>query len=184
MEAHRRHAQRPQALAAREPRLRLNATTFNPRRRCEGPLVGATPSERLYVLSLGSEQGNAHVHWHVAPLPPGVAYERQQYAALMHENGFLDISNADQAALARSIGDHIEREVTEPSTNLGGVLSADRRSPSRLLIGQYVRVVVWRDMDRVTKVLLAVLGVSMSLAIGAPATTATAAAPVLVTQTI
>src|SRR5207253_3021738 len=44
MEAHRRHAQRPQALAAREPRLRLNATTFNPRRRCEGPLDGATPS--------------------------------------------------------------------------------------------------------------------------------------------
>jgi len=78
------------------------------------------PTERLYVLSLGSDQGHAHVHWHVAPLPPGVAYERQQYAALMHENGFLDIPNTDQAALARSIGDHIEHEVTEPSTNLGG----------------------------------------------------------------
>lgn len=29
------------------------------------------PSERTYVLSLGSQQGNAHVHWHIAPLPPG-----------------------------------------------------------------------------------------------------------------
>lgn len=70
------------------------------------------PTERLYVLALGSEQGNAHVHWHVAPLPPGVAYERQQYAALMHENGFLDVPDADQAALARSIADHVKREVS------------------------------------------------------------------------
>jgi len=31
--------------------------------------VGA---ERMYVLTLGSNQGNAHVHWHVGPLPPGV----------------------------------------------------------------------------------------------------------------
>lgn len=27
-------------------------------------------TERVYVLSLGSQQGNRHVHWHVAPLPP------------------------------------------------------------------------------------------------------------------
>ena len=27
------------------------------------------PTERLYVMALGSQQGNAHVHWHVAPLP-------------------------------------------------------------------------------------------------------------------
>ena len=38
-------------------------------------------TERLYVLSLGSKQGNAHVHWHVAPLPPGVPYEKQQFRA-------------------------------------------------------------------------------------------------------
>ena len=43
------------------------------------------PTERLYLLALGSRQGNAHVHWHVAPLPPGVPYEKQQYAALMHD---------------------------------------------------------------------------------------------------
>jgi diadenosine tetraphosphate (Ap4A) HIT family hydrolase len=29
--------------------------------------VGA---ELMYVLTLGSNEGNAHVHWHVVPLPP------------------------------------------------------------------------------------------------------------------
>jgi diadenosine tetraphosphate (Ap4A) HIT family hydrolase len=65
----------------------------------------AVPTERLYVLSLGSNQGSAHVHWHVAPLPPGVPYEQQQYAALMHEHGYLDVPESDQAALARAIAD-------------------------------------------------------------------------------
>ncbi|GAA3753494.1 HIT family protein [Micromonospora maritima] len=45
--------------------------------------------ERTYLLSLGSAAGNAHVHWHVAPLPPGVPYERQQYHALMAEHGVV-----------------------------------------------------------------------------------------------
>ncbi len=39
------------------------------------------PCERLYVLSLGSQQMNRHVHWHVAPLPPGVPLHRQQLRA-------------------------------------------------------------------------------------------------------
>lgn len=63
----------------------------------------AVPTERLYVLSLGSQDGNAHVHWHVAPLPPGVPYERQQFHALMAENGVLDVSDAEQAALAEQL---------------------------------------------------------------------------------
>jgi diadenosine tetraphosphate (Ap4A) HIT family hydrolase len=66
-------------------------------------LSDAVPTERLYVLSLGSHQGNAHVHWHVAPLPPGVPYAEQQYAALMHENGYLDIPDADFADVAQRI---------------------------------------------------------------------------------
>ena len=33
------------------------------------------PTERMYSMSLGSRQGNAHLHWHVAPLPPGVPYD-------------------------------------------------------------------------------------------------------------
>ncbi|WP_327412345.1 hypothetical protein [Streptomyces sp. NBC_01233] len=28
--------------------------------------------ERTYLYSLGSQQGNAHLHWHVAALPSGV----------------------------------------------------------------------------------------------------------------
>jgi diadenosine tetraphosphate (Ap4A) HIT family hydrolase len=38
-------------------------------------------AERMYLLSLGSQQGNAHVHWHIVPLPPGVPYRKQQLAA-------------------------------------------------------------------------------------------------------
>jgi diadenosine tetraphosphate (Ap4A) HIT family hydrolase len=72
-------------------------------------ISAAVPTERLYVLALGSNTGNAHVHWHIAPLPPGVAYEQQQYAALMHEEGYLDIPHSDQAALARSIAEIMAR---------------------------------------------------------------------------
>ena len=45
--------------------------------------------ERVYILSLGSQRANAHVHWHIAPLPPGVPLAEQQYHALMHENGVV-----------------------------------------------------------------------------------------------
>ena len=56
--------------------------------------------ERIYILSLGSQAANAHVHWHVAPLPPGVPFEEQQFDALSWEKGILDISDVDLAALA------------------------------------------------------------------------------------
>jgi diadenosine tetraphosphate (Ap4A) HIT family hydrolase len=52
-------------------------------------IESVVPCERVYLLSLGSQQGNSHVHWHVAPLPPGTPYEQQQYHALMAENGIL-----------------------------------------------------------------------------------------------
>ncbi|MEV4896620.1 HIT family protein [Nonomuraea sp. NPDC055795] len=52
-------------------------------RRVAPAVEAVVPSERTYVLSLGSQRGNSHLHWHVAPLPPGVPYERQQYHALM-----------------------------------------------------------------------------------------------------
>ena len=63
------------------------------------------PAERIYVLSLGSVHGNSHLHWHVAPLPPGVPYEQQQYYSLMAENGIFDLPAETMADLARSIGD-------------------------------------------------------------------------------
>lgn len=58
------------------------------------------PTERLYILSLGSQQGNRHAHWHVAPLPPGVPLEQQQFAALTMENGVLDVPEKEMAELA------------------------------------------------------------------------------------
>jgi ATP adenylyltransferase len=59
--------------------------------------------ERVYILSLGSQQGNRHVHWHIAPLPHGVPFMEQQLAALTIEGGVLDISDDEMAALARRI---------------------------------------------------------------------------------
>lgn len=62
------------------------------------------PTERTYILSLGSNQGNAHVHWHVAPLPPGVPYEQQQFGALQIEStGYLDLPSAERDQLAANI---------------------------------------------------------------------------------
>ncbi|TMR30402.1 HIT family protein [Nonomuraea zeae] len=58
------------------------------------------PSERTYVLSLGSQDGNSHLHWHVAPLPPGTAYDQQQYHALMAENGLIPWSPDQAESLA------------------------------------------------------------------------------------
>ena len=65
--------------------------------------VGA---ERLYLYSFGSNQGNAHVHWHVAPLPPGVPYRQQQIAAIRQDP--LDIPEAERASLADRIRRRIE----------------------------------------------------------------------------
>jgi diadenosine tetraphosphate (Ap4A) HIT family hydrolase len=69
-------------------------------------VAAVVPTERMYSLSLGSRQGNAHLHWHIAPLPPGVPFDKQQYHALMGENGVLDVDDSTQAALARAIRNH------------------------------------------------------------------------------
>jgi histidine triad (HIT) family protein/ATP adenylyltransferase len=76
-------------------------------RRVAGAVAAVVPTERMYCLSLGSQQGNAHLHWHIAPLPPGVPYHQQQYQALMAENGVLNIDDSIQAALARAIRNHL-----------------------------------------------------------------------------
>ncbi len=67
------------------------------------------PTERLYILTLGSQQGNRHVHWHLAPLPPGVPYEQQQTAAIDISKGVLAIPDDEMASLARSIRQAMER---------------------------------------------------------------------------
>lgn len=70
-------------------------------------LAASVPTERMYSLSLGSKQGNAHLHWHLAPLPPGVPYEQQQLRALSLEHGVLNVDDAYQAELARTIRSHL-----------------------------------------------------------------------------
>jgi diadenosine tetraphosphate (Ap4A) HIT family hydrolase len=70
-------------------------------------LAASVPTERMYSLSLGSQQGNAHLHWHVVPLSPGVPYEQQQLDALRSEHGVLDVDDSSQAALARTIRSHL-----------------------------------------------------------------------------
>lgn len=60
-------------------------------------------AERVYVLSLGSQEGNSHVHWHIAPLPRGVPYRAQQLEALKFERGILELSEEEQEELAGRI---------------------------------------------------------------------------------
>jgi diadenosine tetraphosphate (Ap4A) HIT family hydrolase len=57
------------------------------------------PTERLYILSLGSRQANSHVHWHLTPLPPGVPFEQQQLAALATDT-VVDLTPAEHELLA------------------------------------------------------------------------------------
>ena len=63
--------------------------------------VGA---ERIYLYTFGSNEGNAHVHWHVVPLPSGVPYEEQQGAWASWGKGVLEISEEEMAGLAGRIG--------------------------------------------------------------------------------
>jgi diadenosine tetraphosphate (Ap4A) HIT family hydrolase len=62
-------------------------------------LTRVVPTERLYVLSLGSQQANRHVHWHVVPLPPGVPLPEQQFRALDRAD-YLDIPESELTDLA------------------------------------------------------------------------------------
>ncbi|AUW46376.1 HIT family protein [Rhizobium leguminosarum] len=69
-------------------------------------------AERIYVLSLGSQQANSHLHFHVVPLPPGVPPEEQQYHALMAEYGVLQIPDDQMAQLAQRIAEAYRSELT------------------------------------------------------------------------
>jgi diadenosine tetraphosphate (Ap4A) HIT family hydrolase len=79
--------------------LRLQAAVYRVARAVEA----VVPAERTYVLSLGSQQGNAHLHWHIAPLPPATPYEQQQFTALMAEHGLIAWSVAQAEELAGRI---------------------------------------------------------------------------------
>ncbi|MBO3743947.1 hypothetical protein J5X75_41280 [Actinoplanes sp. NEAU-H7] len=75
-------------------------------RRVALAVAATVPTERMYSLSLGSQQGNAHLHWHLAALPPGVPYDRQQFHAVMAENGVLPVDDASQRELAQRVRRH------------------------------------------------------------------------------
>ena len=67
-------------------------------------LTSVVETERLYLLSLGSQQGNRHVHVHLVPLPPGVPYEQQQLEVMAEAEGYLDPPFEEMAALASAVG--------------------------------------------------------------------------------
>jgi diadenosine tetraphosphate (Ap4A) HIT family hydrolase len=67
-------------------------------------------TERVYILSLGSQQGNRHVHWHIAPLPYGVPFKQQQLDALRIDNGYLEIPDDDMANLAEQIRQNMKMD--------------------------------------------------------------------------
>lgn len=70
-------------------------------------------AERMYIFTFGSNQGNAHVHWHVAPLPPGTPYEEQQGAAVSWRRGVLAVPEEEMASLATRLRRRIERRVEQ-----------------------------------------------------------------------
>ncbi len=64
--------------------------------------------ERVYVLSLGSRQANAHVHWHIVPCPPGLPLEQQQLTLLdTQERGFLRLTAEDEDRLIQRVRAHL-----------------------------------------------------------------------------
>jgi diadenosine tetraphosphate (Ap4A) HIT family hydrolase len=96
---------------SREDYLRLQALVYDV---CEA-LRRTLEVERVYVLSLGSQQANRHVHWHVAPLPPGVPLKEQQFKALDVERvGVLAMDDAEMADLARRIASALASVRAEP----------------------------------------------------------------------
>jgi ATP adenylyltransferase len=74
--------------------------------RIGGALERAVSAERLYILSLGSQQGNRHVHWHLVPVPPGIPFEHQQYA-LLDRKEYLSFSAEETEQLVRRIQEQL-----------------------------------------------------------------------------
>ncbi len=105
--APRRHCEHVTGDFTREEYLALQALIH----RVSEALSQAVPTERMYILSLGSQQANSHVHWHIAPLPPGVPLEEQQFEALRMEKGILTLSEEEMAALAARIRQKLDENL-------------------------------------------------------------------------
>ena len=64
----------------------------------------ALSPERVYILSLGSQQANAHVHWHIVPCPSETPLDKQQLALLdAEERGILTLEPEEAEALVASL---------------------------------------------------------------------------------
>ena len=104
--APRKHCEHVTGDFTREEYLSLQDLIY----RVSEALSQVVPTERMYILSLGSQQGNSHVHWHIAPLPPGVPLEKQQFEALRLEKGILNLSEEEMTTLAARIGQKIAEQ--------------------------------------------------------------------------
>jgi len=98
--APREHREQVTADFAPEEYLRLQSLVY----RVSEAVREEVGAERMYLYTFGSNQGNAHVHWHVVPLPPRVPYEDQQGTWAGWEGGVLEIPTEEMRALARRIG--------------------------------------------------------------------------------
>jgi diadenosine tetraphosphate (Ap4A) HIT family hydrolase len=68
----------------------------------------ALQPERVYILSLGSQQAIAHVHWDIVPCPPGTPLEQQQLALFnVEKRGVLALSEEQGNALAAHLRAHL-----------------------------------------------------------------------------
>jgi diadenosine tetraphosphate (Ap4A) HIT family hydrolase len=74
-------------------------------------VAAATPTERTYVASFGSQQGNRHIHWHVVPCPPGLPLEEQQTRLIEATDGYLDIPDQDMASLSVAIAHELRQSL-------------------------------------------------------------------------
>lgn len=63
--------------------------------------------ERVYILSLGSQSLNAHVHWHIVPCPPGLPLEQQQTALLERRAGAVRVSPEEGEDLVRRLRERL-----------------------------------------------------------------------------
>jgi ATP adenylyltransferase len=101
--APKEHKEQVTADFSREAFLRLQSLVYRVAEAVREE-VGAV---RMYLYTFGSNEGNAHVHWHVVPLPPGVPYEDQQGAWAGWQKGVLQIPPEEMAGLARRIGERV-----------------------------------------------------------------------------
>ncbi|UAK30709.1 methyltransferase domain-containing protein [Nocardia asteroides] len=95
----RRHVEDVVGDLTTEQYLRLQSVVH----RIARAVAAVTNPERTYVMSLGAKLGNAHVHWHIAPLPPGVPYACQQLYAVDASNGILDYNDTEMTQFATRI---------------------------------------------------------------------------------